>query len=233
MAASSEGRRSLSGGMIGPSAGGAWRGMVALGRGPAMKANRSLRQWPLFLRLRGLWPDRNPLRRRFDRVETVILAGLLAAFLMGAPIAGLVAGRWAYGSALQARRTELSASHHVSAVLLTSASRDPVGFVASARASWTAPNGARRTGDVVCTVGSPPGTRIWIWVTASGRMAIPPLLLSQAEGQGVLAAALAVAGLAMVLWSAGLLIHVVTDRHRLAAWDAEWCATGPKWSHRG
>jgi hypothetical protein len=31
--------------------------------------------------LRGLRPDRNPLRRRSDRAEAVVLAALLAAFL--------------------------------------------------------------------------------------------------------------------------------------------------------
>ncbi len=198
-----------------------------------MKGNPSPRQRPLFLRLRGLWPDRNPLRRRFDRVEAVILAGLLAAFLIGAPFAGLFAGRWAYGSALHARRAELAASHRVSAVLLTSATRDPAGYVASARASWTAPDGTPRTGEVVTTAGSPRGTRLWIWVTASGRVSTPPLQLSQVAGQGMLAAVLAVMALAMVLWSAGLVVHVATDRRRLAAWDAEWRVAGPRWSHRG
>lgn len=198
-----------------------------------MRGTPSPRLWPLFLRLRGLWPDSNPLRRRFDRVEAVILAGLLVTFLIAAPFAALFAGRWAYGSALQARRAELTASHRVSAVLLTSATRDPAGYAASARASWTAPDGTRRTGEVVTTVGSPRGSRVWVWVTASGRMGIPPLQLSQVEGQGMLAAVLAVSALAMLLWSAGLGVRIATDRRRLAAWDAEWRAAGPRWSHRG
>jgi hypothetical protein len=32
---------------------------------------------------RGLWPDRNPLRRTLDRVEAVIVALLAIAFLPG------------------------------------------------------------------------------------------------------------------------------------------------------
>src|SRR5260221_14098810 len=37
--------------------------------------------------------DHNPLRRRADRLETCIMAGLLAAFLAGAPVVAGAAGR--------------------------------------------------------------------------------------------------------------------------------------------
>jgi hypothetical protein len=36
--------------------------------------------------------------------------------------------------------------------------------------------------------------------------------------------------LAELLWGAGLAAHGVADWRRLAAWDAEWRAIGPKWS---
>ena len=35
--------------------------------------------------VRGLWPDRNPLRRTLDRIEAAIAGGLAVAFLAGAP----------------------------------------------------------------------------------------------------------------------------------------------------
>ena len=50
-------------------------------------------------RLRGLWPDRNPLRR----------AGLLASFLIGAPLAALATGQWSYAAALRAEHAQQSA----------------------------------------------------------------------------------------------------------------------------
>lgn len=31
----------------------------------------------------------------------------------------------------------------------------------------------------------------------------------------------------------GLVARHLVDRRRLAAWDAEWRAIGPKWSHYG
>jgi len=36
--------------------------------------------------------DRNPLRRRIDRVEAAVVAGLIAVFLISAPVLGAAAG---------------------------------------------------------------------------------------------------------------------------------------------
>src|SRR5260221_12168132 len=45
--------------------------------------------------------DHNPLRRRADRLETCIMAGLLAAFLAGAPLVAVAAGSWAHAGNLR------------------------------------------------------------------------------------------------------------------------------------
>jgi hypothetical protein len=70
-------------------------------------------------------------------------------------------------------------------------------------------------------------------VDANGRLADPPLLRSQVQGQGVLAGVLAGMAVAAVLWGAGLAVHCMADRRRMAAWDDEWRALGPKWSRHG
>jgi hypothetical protein len=57
-------------------------------------------------RLREFWPDRNPLRRRSDRAEAVIVVALLAAFVMGGTLAALIAGRLAYQGALRTRHAD-------------------------------------------------------------------------------------------------------------------------------
>src|SRR5581483_11341711 len=69
--------------------------------------------------VRGLWPDRNPVRRRVDRVEAAIVGALLAAFLAGAPFAAIAAGHAGYRMGHQAASSERS-WHQVSAVLLAS-----------------------------------------------------------------------------------------------------------------
>ncbi len=184
-------------------------------------------------RLREFWPDRNPLRRRWDRAETLILGGLVAAFIIGGSLAALVAGRVAYASAVHARQAELATVHQVSAVLLTAATPAPAGLDTTAKARWSAPDGSRHTGQVFPPPGSPAGTTVKVWVDAAGWQTTPPLEAAQVQGQEVLASVLAVMALAAVLWGAGLAVHVAADRRRMAAWDEEWRATGPKWSRRG
>jgi hypothetical protein len=184
-------------------------------------------------RLWGLWPDRNPLRRRYDRAEAAILAGLVAAFLIGGPLAALAAGRWAYDSTARAERAELSTLHQVPAVLLTTATVQQAWSPATARAWWSGPGGARRTGQVPAPAGSPAGTTVKVWMDAAGWPAEPPPRHTQMAGNAVLAAMVTVFALALVLGGAGRLGRRLADRRRLAAWEAEWRATGPKWSrHR-
>src|SRR5258708_8273845 len=44
--------------------------------------------------------DHNPLRRGTDRLEACITAGLLAAFLAGAPLVAIAAASWAHAADL-------------------------------------------------------------------------------------------------------------------------------------
>ncbi len=190
------------------------------------------RQW-----LRGLWPDDNPLRRRADRVEAWIAGGLLAAFLICGPLAALLAGYYASAFALRVARDQRAAWHQVPAVLLASAATSEDfsygGVVLPlARARWTAPDGVRRTGNVPALPGARSGSTVQIWVDASGHLTEPPLRPDQVTGQSVLASVCAPIIVGLVLLAAGGLAHSVMDRRRMAAWDADWQATGPRWTSR-
>ena len=69
--------------------------------------------------LRGLWPDRNPLRRACDRAEAAIGALLLGAFLIGAPLLALACGQWAASAALRAQDAQRATRYQVTAVIAT------------------------------------------------------------------------------------------------------------------
>jgi hypothetical protein len=69
-----------------------------------------------------------------------------------------------------------------------------------------------------------------VWVDASGRLTGLPLQQRQIERQAALAALLASSGLGLVLLGGGVLARRLLDRRRLAAWDAAWQATGPRWT---
>jgi hypothetical protein len=193
---------------------------------------------PRWLWLRGLWPDHNPLRRTSDRVEAVIVATALIMFLIGAPLVAMFAGRWAAAAAHRVQRDQQASWHQVTAVLLANANPTvDIGYggvdTSEVRARWTTPDGAIRTGNVPARVGARAGSTVRIWVDRSGAVTGPPLRQEQATGQAVLATAVAPFVLGTVLICATSLALQVLDRRRLAAWDADWQATGPRWNtHR-
>jgi hypothetical protein len=185
--------------------------------------------------LRGLRPDRNPLRRGCDRAETVVLAALLAAFLAGAPFAAHAAGHWASASATREAQAQRASLSQVTATLVRQApiwSGDGSGAGAVTLARWRAPDGRARTGEVFVTAGMLAGGTVRVWVNQAGQLANPPLTRDQKSGRIQLAAGVAVAGLALVLAAAGWLTRRSLDRRRLAGWDAEWLANGPRRSPR-
>jgi hypothetical protein len=183
--------------------------------------------------VRGLWPDRNPLRRALDRVEGVVVGGLAVAFLAGAPLAAVAAGHVVYGIGARTAHAQQAAWHRVPAVLLAAApTYGYAGYQPIVRARWTAPGGTRRTGLVPAPPGAWAGSTVSVWVDAAGRLTGPPLQPLQVRGQAVLAAILAPVVLGEVLLCAGQLAHYLLERRRLAAWDADWRATGPQWTRQ-
>ncbi len=76
---------------------------------------RPVRMSSLARLARGLRPDRNRLRRATDRAEAAVLAGLAAAFLVGAPAAAMTAGHLAAAAGL---RAEQAGRYKVHATLL-------------------------------------------------------------------------------------------------------------------
>jgi hypothetical protein len=185
--------------------------------------------------LRELWPDRNPLRRTSDRVAAAIVAGALAAFLVGAPLLALFASRWAGAAALQVGRAQQSSWRQVPAVLLASAGPAAgigVGGVMrpEAPARWTAPDWQVRTGLLPVPASAQAGGTVRVWVDAAGRPTGPPLRHEQAIGQALLAAVAAPLGLGAVLLATAALAIRAVNRHRLAAWAADWQATAPRWT---
>ena len=187
--------------------------------------------------LRGRRFDRNPLRRGSDRVETALLGLLLAVFLAGAPFAAHAAGSWAYATSTREAQAQRASLHQVPATLLAGgAGRERVHERRRSRpevdARWRAPDGQVRTGEVFVPVGAAAGSTVLVWTNQTGQLADPPLGPTQLAGRAQLAGAAAVGSLAVALIVAGWLARRSLDRRRLAAWDADWLANGPRWSPR-
>jgi hypothetical protein len=186
--------------------------------------------------LRGLWPDRNPLRRACDRAEAAIVAALLAAFLIGAPLVAFFVGQWAQAACLRIERFQQATRHQVPAVLLANAPAarvgDPAPTLPVLAARWARPDGTTRTGAIPAYPGARAGSMIMVWIDTSGRLTEPPLQRRQVAGQAGLDAVLAAAGLGLALLCGGMVSRRMLDRRRQAAWDADWQATEPRWTSR-
>lgn len=177
--------------------------------------------------------DRNPLRRRSDRVEAAVVAGLLAGFLIGAPILAVVAGRITDASELRQQHSERS-WQQVPATLLVS----PVTVVASGFGSsdawvparWRAPDHRVRRGLVELGTAARAGQQVRVWTDAEGRLTGPPVSRQAIQLDVTLAALFAPAALAVVLLMTAGSARLILNRRRRAGWDRAWAAAGPRWT---
>src|SRR5262245_59729177 len=119
---------------------------------------------------RWIRPDRNPLRRKLDRVEAFIIGGLIVAAAAGAPVTAMPVSHWAHTAAARAAQQERESSFQTQAVLLANPSETMSGYTmtatGSALARWTTPAGTSRDGVVPVPDGSARGTTVPIWTTA-------------------------------------------------------------------
>ncbi|MFI9846632.1 hypothetical protein ACIHFD_57095 [Nonomuraea sp. NPDC051941] len=192
---------------------------------------------PVTLRIRLYRLDRNPLRRRSDRLESAFV--LVALFLVLASVwPAVLVGRLAYESALQDERVGAGSSRQVMATLLedvpvarVSLTKVPVAEqVALAR--WTTPEGQARSGQVPAPALAKAGSVVPVWIDASGAPASSPLDLEVLRMRGV------ATGLLIVLLTTMLTLATLAglrwrmDRNRYKEWDTGWACADKAWRRR-
>ena len=153
-----------------------------------------------------------------------------------APFAAHAAGSWAYATSAREAQAQRASLHQVPATLLKAAPAWNAyangGGVPEVDARWRAADGQVRTGEVFVPAGAAAGSTVLVWTNRTGQLTGPPLGPTQLASRAQLAAAAAAGSLAVALIAAGWLARRSLDRRRLAAWDADWLATGPRWSPR-
>ena len=179
--------------------------------------------------------DRNPLRRATDRAETAVLAVLVAAFLIGAPAAALATGAWVHGMAQRAQLAQEASRTQVTAVVLAvtpPSAGDGEVLAWQAQARWKAPDGQVVTQQVPVSAGTVVGGKLQVWTDRTGDWSTAPLLDSQVADQTASGEALGAIASAAVLIMVGATALWTLNKRRMAAWDADWHATGPRWTTR-
>ncbi|WP_307624017.1 hypothetical protein [Streptomyces sp. V3I7] len=189
-------------------------------------------------RMRGWRWRRNVLRRRPDVVEawTALLVAVL--LLVGAPLAGALAGLWAHGEAREVAAAQRAERHHVEAQVI---GRVPEDFPSEsggreralrATVRWTEPGTGTHTGVARVPAGTRRGDRVDVWFDSRGRPVAPPPN-DIAVWQHTVTIGVGVAGgLAAVTLLGHSVVRRIALHHRLDEWEREWARMGPEWTRR-
>ncbi|WP_181772340.1 Rv1733c family protein [Amycolatopsis pittospori] len=176
---------------------------------------------------RRLFPGRNSLARGSDRFEALVLKLAILAALLAVPVAAAVGSanhdRQVAEAATDAAGRQAATAYLLQAAPIRIVDSESVGTDDSTtQATWTDSRGARHTGGVLATPGSPAGSPVPIWTDARGDLTAAPKTASTAVFDSVLVGLwlwfAVVAGL-VLLYRA---VRLVLDRRRAAAWARAW-----------
>jgi len=176
--------------------------------------------------------DRNPLRRRSDRIEAFFLLITIAALVPLATVATIATTSWTHSAGVRAERAGATL-RPVTAVLEqpVPTARPPSSPLLSAPAHWVA-YGKDHVGLVTAVRGSQAGARIQIWVDRAGHARPAPPTSAQIAAQVVLVAVITPPVVAFGLWLSWRLLRRLLDRRRMAAWGRAWSVVGPRWTRQ-
>ncbi|MFC8046427.1 hypothetical protein [Nocardia sp. NPDC057353] len=168
--------------------------------------------------------DRNPMRRREDRLQTALAALLLLAFLAALPLTALLVALPTYRAEVGAVAAEQAKLRPVPATVLTAEHAPLYAPVSSATVRFTGLDGAERTSVHRATGMLTPGGEVTVWLNAAGEPVEPPPP-ARPLGRATLLAGGALLAALLVCGGGYLAARAVLDRRRSRAWDREWaCA---------
>ncbi|MEU4659157.1 hypothetical protein AB0G32_35365 [Streptomyces sp. NPDC023723] len=183
------------------------------------------------VRRRSLWRfRRDPLRRRADVLEGWFVLIACPVVAVAGPFAGVLSAE------ATAHRTAQRAAElrPVTAVLLEdvpegSLGSGSIGGRVLTHVRWTAADGTRHAGEALVDDGRHRGATVEVWLDRQGRPATPPLTSVQAGVDAAFMGAASFFAVATAAAAGYYGAHVVPDRRRRRAWDAEWRGIGPRW----
>ena len=178
------------------------------------------------------------LMRSVDRVEAGLFIATVIVVLLLLPVA-LAMGSESYANQSRLGDEQSLTRHPATATLLADAppvsygmTGQPVVVTSDVVARWTLPDGTLRDGTVPASHGSKAGQPVSIWLDRAGDPVAAPITHDSAA-MGAIAIALGTwAAAAGALGGLFLLVRFGLNRYRSAAWQREWSAIEPGWSHR-
>jgi hypothetical protein len=175
-----------------------------------------------------LFLGRNPLVRRWDRLERNVVVAAVLLVLVAAPFAGML-GSNTYARESERARFETTTRHEVTATLLVDAPpasaggrSATVGGTALVKATWTRSDGTRVTGDVLTAKGGIAGDKVTVWLDTRENPVSAPLREDVALWNAIGTALLSWLGFITFCGAGFWLAHLSVNRARYAEWEREW-----------
>ncbi|MET8449695.1 Rv1733c family protein [Streptomyces sp. NPDC005209] len=189
-------------------------------------------------RVRGWRWRYNPLRRRSDVVEAWTALVVAVLLVVGAPLAGALAGLWAHGEARTLAAAQRAERHHVRAqVIGDRTDRLPAvqggrehAFRAPVR--WTEPGNETHTALARVPAGARQGDVVDVWFDTRGRGVAPPPDEAAVWQHTVTVGVCAAGGAAALALVAHGVVRRASLRHRMTEWERDWAHTEPEWTRR-
>jgi hypothetical protein len=188
-------------------------------------------------RVRGWRWRRNPLRRRSDVVEAWTVLAVAVLLLVGAPLAGAIAGWWAHDEA-RAVATEQRAERHRVRAEVVGRTPDSLPSVSGREHTyrvavrWTETGDGPRTATVRVPAGTHRGDTVDVWFDSRGRNVPPPPDATAVWQHTVTVGTCATAGAVVVVLLGNAIVRGAATRRRMAEWERDWAFTEPQWTRR-
>jgi hypothetical protein len=160
--------------------------------------------------------------------RVVVALALLFAIPLGL-LAGAVASVDVAATARQQADTRVPAT---ATLLLDAPDSASAAVSVPTPASWTTPDGARRTGRVDASPGAVAGSTVDVWVDEHGRITERPLTAGEVTGQAVVIGALTALAAVIAGMSSHLVVLWLLERRRFRRWEAGWSSVEPLWVSR-
>ena len=143
----------------------------------------------------------------------------------------LARGLWPDGNPLRRRcdRAEAAIQGGLLAVFLGGA---PAVAVATAHWIQVAGSSSQHAEESVRRLALPPDIPMAAWIAEPGRLPDQVPSAGPSAFSAPFASALAVVLLGLLLLAVAVAVRRLVDRRRMAAWEADWAITGPRWTSR-
>lgn len=181
--------------------------------------------------------DGNPLRRRSDVIAAWLTPLVVLIFIALIPVTATVTSSLAHAQNAAVARA-MPTWHMVEGRLLRSApgpaQTDQGGNLWNevVPAEWVF-QGHKQSGVVPVLAGSRAGDLQKIYLNKAGKVQTPPLDAAQLADRTDTITFIVLATLAVLLLVLKGITRRILDSRRIAAWESDWLAVGPRWSHHG